>query len=77
MIVLVLDEMDRRLRCWDQISQAVHNTYCGATREEVIFLIKLCEICRKAHSKSKGPLKPITYLNNFSVRTNRLNRHTI
>ena len=31
-----------------------------ATREEVIFLIKLCEIChRKAYSNSKGPQKPI------------------
>lgn len=30
------------------------------TREEIVFLIKLCEIChRKAPSKSKGPLKPI------------------
>ena len=44
----------------DPTAKAIHTTYYGATREEVIFLIKLCEIChRKAHSKSKGPLKPI------------------
>ena len=34
--------------------------YYGIARDEVFFLIKLCEIChRKAASKSKGPLKPI------------------
>ena len=44
----------------DLTAKAIHTTYYGATREEVIFLIKLCEIChRKAYSKSKGPLKPI------------------
>lgn len=30
------------------------------TREKIVFLVKLCEIChRKAPSKFKGPLKPI------------------
>ena len=34
--------------------------YYSISRVEVLFLIKLCEIChRKAASKSKGPLKPI------------------
>ena len=34
--------------------------YYGIAHEEVNFLVKLCEIChRKAHSKSKGPLKNI------------------
>ena len=52
----------------DPTAKAVHNTYYGATREEVIFLIKLCEIChRKAHSKSKGPLKPIISTAIFST----------
>ena len=34
--------------------------YYGVTREEVLFLVKLCEIYyRQAASKSKGPLKSI------------------
>lgn len=38
----------------------VSQTYYGVTGEEIVSLIKLCEIChRKAPSKSKGPLKPI------------------
>ncbi len=44
----------------DSTAKAIRSTYYMATREEVIFLIKLCEIChRKAHSNSKGPQKPI------------------
>ncbi len=38
----------------------VNHEYYGIARHKVLFLIKLCEIChRKAHSKSKGPLKSI------------------
>ncbi len=41
-------------------AKAILTTYYEATREGVIFLIKLCEIChQKANSKSKRPLKPI------------------
>ena len=35
-------------------------SYYGMICEEVVFLVKLCEIChRKAYSKSKEPLVPI------------------
>lgn len=38
----------------------VNKEYYGISSQEVYFLVKLCEIChRKAHSKSKGPLKSI------------------
>ncbi len=44
----------------DPTAKAINRAYYGITRDEVIFLIKLCEIChRKAPSKSKGPLKNI------------------
>ena len=44
----------------DLTAKAIHTTYYEATREEFIFLIKLCEICHwKTHSMSKRPLKPI------------------
>lgn len=38
----------------------VNREFYGIASQEVYFLVKLCEIChRKAHSKSKGPLKSI------------------
>ena len=38
----------------------ISREYYGIATQEVYFLVKLCEIChRKAHSKSKGPLKSI------------------
>ena len=44
----------------DTTAQNVSQFYYGVSREEVVFFIKLCEIChKKAHSKSKGPLVPI------------------
>ena len=44
----------------DATAKNVNNTYYGVSCEEVVFLIKLYEIChRKASSKSKGSLKPI------------------
>ena len=44
----------------DPTAKAICTTYYGATREEVIFLIKLCEICYpNANSKCKRPLKLI------------------
>lgn len=44
----------------DPTAKAINRAYYGITRDEVIFLIKLCEIChRKAPSKSKDPLKNI------------------
>ncbi len=44
----------------DVTAKNVGQSYYGVSREEVVFLVKLCEIChRKAHSKSKGPLVPI------------------
>lgn len=44
----------------DATAKNVSQSYYGVSRKEVIFLVKLCEIChRKAHSKSKGPLVPI------------------
>ena len=46
----------------EQNATATHidKEYYRIAHEEVNFLVKLCEIChRKAHSKSKGPLKNI------------------
>lgn len=44
----------------DATAKNISKTYYGVTCEEIVFLIKLCEIChRKAPSKSKGPMKPI------------------
>ena len=47
----------------------ISKEFYGIATQEVYFLVKLCEIChRKAHSKSKGPLKsiiPHVYLNVF------------
>ena len=41
-------------------SKRILQQYYGIARVEIIFLLKLCEIChRKASSKSKGPLKSI------------------
>ena len=38
----------------------ISKEYYGIATEEVNFLVKMCETChRKAHSKSKGPLKSI------------------
>ena len=44
----------------DATAENVGQSYYCVSREEVVFLVKLCEIChRKAHSKSKRPLVPI------------------
>ncbi len=44
----------------DATAKNVGQSYHGVSREKVVFLVKLCEIChRKAQSKSKGPLIPI------------------
>ena len=42
----------------DATAKNANNTYYGVTCEDIVFLVKLCEIChRKAPSKSKGPVK--------------------
>ena len=44
----------------DATAKNVGQSYYGVSREEVVFLVKLCEIChKKAQSKSKEPLVPI------------------
>lgn len=44
----------------DATAKNVGQCYYGVSHEEVVFLVKLCEIChRKALSKSKGSLVPI------------------
>ena len=44
----------------DATAKNIGQFYYGVSREEVVFLVNLCEICHnKAHSKSKGLLVPI------------------
>ena len=44
----------------------VNREFYEIVSQEVYFLVKLCEIChRKAHSKSKGPLKFIVIIRLF------------
>ncbi len=44
----------------DVTAKNIGQSYYGVSREEVVFLVKLCEIYyRKAHSKFKGPLVPL------------------
>lgn len=44
----------------DATAKNVGQSHYCVSRKEVVFLVKLCEIChRKAHSKSKGPLVSI------------------
>ncbi len=44
----------------DATAKNIGQSYYGMSREEIVLLVKLCEIChRKAHSKFKRPLVPV------------------
>ena len=46
--------------------KAIKNTYYGISRDEVIFVVKQCEIChKKAANQSRGPLTPIISIELF------------
>ncbi len=58
----------------DATGKNVSQTYYCVTHKEIVFFIKLCEIChRNANSKSKGPFKPIISTKPFErVRIDRI-----
>ena len=50
----------------DMTWEAVKNTYYSISRDEVIFVVKQCEIChRKAANRSRGSLTPIINIELF------------